>query len=116
MRHTGSMYFPIQPVRCTKHKSQNTNHKKNLSNMICNWSLIHRKFKSVPYPIAAKSCVSGVKSCIRNSQIPYLKANSIFKISFVNNFHKNNTKHYDKHKTNRYNIKVTQRKHYMAKH
>ena len=49
--------------------------------MICNWSLKHRKFKSVPYPIAAKSCVSGVKSSIRNSQIPYLKANSIFKES-----------------------------------
>ena len=49
-----------------------------LSNMICNWSVIHRKFKSVPYPVAAKSCVSGVKSCVRNSLFPYLKANSIF--------------------------------------
>ena len=59
--------------------SKNTNHNFFLSNMICNWSLIHRKFKSVPYPIAAKSCVSGVKSCTRNSQTPYLKVNSIFK-------------------------------------
>ena len=62
---------------CVLHTlSKNTNHKFFLSNMICNWSLIHRKFKSVPYPIA-------VKSCIRTSQIPYLKANSIFKNSFV---------------------------------
>ena len=68
---------------CASHTlSKNTNHKHFLSNMICNLSLIHRKFKSVPYPVAAKSCVSGVKSCIRNSQIPYLKANSTFKKSF----------------------------------
>ena len=33
--------------------------------------------------IAAKSCVSGIKSCFRNSQILYLKANSIFKKSSV---------------------------------
>ena len=29
-------------------------------------------------------CVSGVKSCIRNSQISYSKAHSILKNSFVN--------------------------------
>ena len=51
--------------------------------MISNWSFIQRKFKSVPYPIAAQNCVSGVKSCIRNSQIPYLKANPYLKKSFV---------------------------------
>ena len=33
--------------------SKTANHKFFLSIMICNWSLIHRKFKSVPYPIAA---------------------------------------------------------------
>ena len=59
---------------CASHTlSKNTNRKNFLSNMICNWSLIHRKYKSVPYPIAAKHCVSGDKSCIRNSQILYLK-------------------------------------------
>ena len=69
---------------CASHTlSKNTSHKFFPSNMICSWSLIHRKFKSVLYPIAAESCVSRVKSCIRNSQIPYLKANSIFKKSFV---------------------------------
>ena len=65
---------------CASHTlSKNTNHEIFLSNMICSWSLIHRKFESVPYPFAAKSCVSGVKSCMRNSQIhierqiPYLR-------------------------------------------
>ena len=33
---------------CSSHTLLNdTNHKTFLSNMICNWSLIHRKFKSV---------------------------------------------------------------------
>ena len=41
------------------------------------------KFKTVPCLIAAKSCVSEVKLCFRNSQIPYLKVNSIFKKFFV---------------------------------
>ena len=54
MRRTDS----IQPVRHTPF--QKTNHKIFLSNMICNWSLIHRKLKSVPYPIAAKSCVTAL--------------------------------------------------------
>ena len=42
------------------------------------------KFKTVPCLIAAKTCVSEVKLCFRNSQIPYLKVNSIFKKFFVN--------------------------------
>ena len=41
------------------------------------------KFKTVPCLIAAKGCVSEVKLCFRNSQIPYLKVNSIFKKFFV---------------------------------
>ena len=41
------------------------------------------KIKTVACHIAAKSCVSEVKLHFRNSQIPYLKANSIFKKSFV---------------------------------
>ena len=41
------------------------------------------KINTVAGLIAAKSCVSEVKLCFRNSQIPYLKANSIFKKSFV---------------------------------
>ena len=41
------------------------------------------KFKNVPCLIAAKSCVSEVKLCFRNSQIPYLKVNSIYKKFFV---------------------------------
>ena len=45
------------------------------ANKVC--SSIHRIFKSVP--CAAKSCVSGIKSYLRNSQIPYLKANYILK-------------------------------------
>ena len=43
------------------------------------------KFKTVPCLIAAKSCVSEVKLCFKNSQIPYLKVNSIFKKFFVGN-------------------------------
>ena len=49
--------------------------------MICNISFIHSKFQSVPYHIASISCVSGVKSCVRNYQSPYLEANSVFKNS-----------------------------------
>ena len=41
------------------------------------------KFKTVPCLIAAISCVSEVKLCFRNSQIPYLTVNSIFKKFFV---------------------------------
>ena len=41
------------------------------------------KIKSVACHIAAKSCVSEVKLCFINSRIPYLKANFIFKLSFV---------------------------------
>ena len=37
------------------------------------------KIKTVACHIAAKSCVSEVKLCFRNSQIPYLKATSILK-------------------------------------
>ena len=44
--------------------------------------LILSKIKTVACHIAAKSCVSEVKLCFRNSQIPYLKANSIFKKAF----------------------------------
>ena len=73
---TGSMHFPIQPVHRTPFK-KTENHFFSV-NLIYNWFLIHRKFKTVPYHVAAKSCVSGVKSCTRNSQIPYSKANSIF--------------------------------------
>ena len=50
--------------------------------MIWNWSVVHRIFKSVPYPISAKSCVSGVKSCFRYSQIPSLK-NPLFLIDLT---------------------------------
>ena len=42
--------------------------------------------KTVPYSIAAKSWVSEVKLCSRNSQITYLKTDSIFKtfgVSYV---------------------------------
>ena len=41
------------------------------------------KIKTVACHIAIKICVSIVKLCFRNSQIPYFKANSIFKKSFV---------------------------------
>ena len=84
MRRTGLMHFPIQPVRRTPfQKTQITFFFLSNMIMIYSWSFIYRKFKSVPYPIAAKTCVSGVKSCIRNSQIPCLSANSILKKSFV---------------------------------
>ena len=49
------MHFPIQPVRRTPFQ------KTQITNMICKGSLIHRKSKSVPYPVSAKSCVPGVK-------------------------------------------------------
>ena len=41
------------------------------------------KIKTVACHNEAKSFVSEVKLCFRNSQIPYLKAKSIFKKSFV---------------------------------
>ena len=48
--------------------------------MFCILSLIHQNLRQFH---ASKSCVSEVKLCFRNSQIPYLKVNSIFKKLFV---------------------------------
>ena len=51
--------------------------------VVYDFSLIYiLKIKTVACHIVAKSCVSKVKLCFRNSQIPYLKANSMYKKVF----------------------------------
>ena len=61
-----------------KHKSQNISVTYDLQLIFYT-----SNFKTVPCLIAAKSCVLEVKLCFRNSQIPHLKVNSIFKKFFV---------------------------------
>ena len=59
---------------CLSHKSQHF-----LSNMTWHWSLIHRKFKSVPCPVAAKIVFQELNHVLEipkfhiSRQIPYLK-------------------------------------------
>ena len=67
----------IEPVRRTPFK----NHKSQNISVTYDLQLISytSKFKTVPCLIAAKRCVSEVRLCFRNSHIPYLKVNSIFK-------------------------------------
>ena len=66
----------IESVHCTPFK-------KKISYKIFQLCMIFiSKIKTVACHIAAKSCVSEVKLCFRNYQIPYLKANSISKKSF----------------------------------
>ena len=68
---------------CVAHPLKN--HKSQNISVIYDLQLISytSKFKTVPCLITDKSCVSEVKLCFRNSQIPYLTVNSIFKKFFV---------------------------------